>query len=150
MEGKKKEKKQCFVCVLQVTLWSWILIIRIKNDIFFKASQNRWRHNFICFVTLLSESRLSGSIDKENIFSTRMSRICVLKRRRKYTNSCKNAKRHSKEKPVRARAAVLFKRAGSARFKCVADGWWWWLLLGCWRLGIGTKAFTSPFTRWLI
>ena len=43
------------------------------------------------------------------MFSTRMSRICVLKCRRKYTNSCKSAKRHSEEKPVRTRAAVLLK-----------------------------------------
>ena len=43
------------------------------------------------------------------MFSTRMSRICVLKCRRKYTNGCKSAKRPSEEKPVRTRAAVLLR-----------------------------------------
>ena len=52
-----------------------------------------------------------------------MSRICVLKRRRKYTNSCKNAKRHSEEKPVRARAAVLLKQTGGGGGSWDAVDW---------------------------
>ena len=78
-----------------------------KKSHFFQTILKSFAPRFICFVTLLTEFSLSCSIDEENVFSTRLSRICVLKRLRKYRNSCKNAKRLSEEKPVRARAAVF-------------------------------------------